>query len=88
MIVLVSLIVLLKGFPCFHDFSYGASHPYILIRMIFALVHRVTLLDQIDARNPGESTLNLLWYKCTSSFSVSGPLQLAKYDKIKFIHHI
>ena len=29
MIVLVSLIVvLLRGFPCFHDFSYGASlHP-------------------------------------------------------------
>ena len=31
MIVLVSLIVLLRGFPCFHDFSHGASlHPYIL----------------------------------------------------------
>ena len=29
MIVLVSLIVLLKGFHCFHDFSHGASlHPY------------------------------------------------------------
>ena len=29
MIVLVSLIVLLGGFPCFHDFSHGASlHPY------------------------------------------------------------
>ena len=28
-IVLVSLIVLLRGFPCFHDFSHGASlHPY------------------------------------------------------------
>ena len=36
MIVLVSLIVLLRGFPCFHDFSHGASlHPY---SMIFALV--------------------------------------------------
>ena len=31
MIVLVSLIVLLGGFPCFHDFSQGAPHPYILI---------------------------------------------------------
>ena len=31
MIVLVSLIVLLRGFPCFHDFSHGASHPYIAI---------------------------------------------------------
>ena len=29
MIVLVSLIVLLRGFLCFHDFSHGASlHPY------------------------------------------------------------
>ena len=29
MIVLVSLIVLLRGYPCFHDFSHGASlHPY------------------------------------------------------------
>ena len=29
MIVLVSLIVLLRGFPCFHDFLHGASlHPY------------------------------------------------------------
>ena len=25
MIVLVSLIVLLRGYPCFHDFSHGAS---------------------------------------------------------------
>ena len=32
MIVLVSLIVLLRGFPCFHDFSHGASlHPYSMI---------------------------------------------------------
>ena len=30
MVVLVSLIVLLRGFPCFHDFSHGASHPYII----------------------------------------------------------
>ena len=29
MIVLVSLIVLLRGFACFHDFSHGASHPYV-----------------------------------------------------------
>ena len=29
MIVLVSLIVLLKGFPCFHNFLHDASlHPY------------------------------------------------------------
>ena len=32
MIVLVSLLVLLRGFPCFHDFSHGASlHPYSFI---------------------------------------------------------
>ena len=29
MIVLVSLIALLRGLPCFHDFSHGASlHPH------------------------------------------------------------
>ena len=39
MIMLVSLIVLLRGFPYFHDFSHGASlHPYSLI---FALVFHV-----------------------------------------------
>ena len=27
MIVLVSLIVLLGGFPCYHNFSHSASHP-------------------------------------------------------------
>ena len=40
---IVSLIVLLRGFPCSHDFSRGSSHPYILAhyfsRMIFALVY-------------------------------------------------
>ena len=34
MIVLVYLIVLLGGFPCFHDFSHGASHPYILVHSV------------------------------------------------------
>ena len=30
MIMLVSLIVLLRGYPCFHDFLHGASlHPYL-----------------------------------------------------------
>ena len=28
MIVLVSLIVLLRGFPCFHDFSHGSIPTY------------------------------------------------------------
>ena len=34
MIVLVPLIVLLGGLPCFHDFSHGASHLYILIHPV------------------------------------------------------
>ena len=39
MIVLVSLIVLLREFPCFHDFSHGASlRPYSLI---FTLVPHI-----------------------------------------------
>ena len=41
MVVLVSLIVLLRGLPCFHDFSHGASHPYIPISFIFALVPHI-----------------------------------------------
>ena len=42
MIVLVSLIVLLRGFPCFHDFSHGASlHPYSFNCMIFTLVPHI-----------------------------------------------
>ena len=37
MIVLVSLIVLLRGFPCFHDFSHGASlHPYSFTVVVVA----------------------------------------------------
>ena len=45
MIVLVSLIVLLRGFPCFHDFSHGASlHPY---SFIFALVCSDTVYDDV-----------------------------------------
>ena len=44
-IVLVSLIVLLRGFPCFHDFSHGASHPYIPIHSaIFALVPHICMV--------------------------------------------
>ena len=40
MIVLVSLIVLLRGLLCFHDFSHGASlHPCSFNGMIFALVY-------------------------------------------------
>ena len=47
MIVLVSLIVLLRGFPCFHDFSHGASlHPY---SFIFALVPHIFRGSRINA---------------------------------------
>ena len=38
MLVDLPLIVLLRGFPCFHDFSHSASFPYIPNRMIFALI--------------------------------------------------
>ena len=43
MIVLVSSIVLLRGFPCFHDFSHGASlHPFLhLFHIFFALVPHI-----------------------------------------------
>ena len=41
MIMLVSLIVLLRGFSCFHDFSRDASHPYVPIHLIFALVPHI-----------------------------------------------
>ena len=47
MIVLVSLIVLLRGFPCFHDFSHGASlHSY---SFIFTLVPHIFLGSHINA---------------------------------------
>ena len=47
MIVLVSLRVLLRGFPCFHDFSHGASlHPY---SFIFALVPHIFHGSRINA---------------------------------------
>ena len=51
MIVLVSLIVLLRGYPCFHDFSHGASlHPYfifplvIIMFMIYVFIYRLAML--------------------------------------------
>ena len=47
MIVLVSLIVLLRGYPCFHDFSHGASlHPY---SFIFPLVPHIFQGSRINA---------------------------------------
>ena len=46
MIVLVSLIVLLRGFPCFHNFSHGASlHPY---SFIFTLVPHIFRGSRIE----------------------------------------
>ena len=45
MIVLVSLIVLLRGFPCFHDFLHGASlHPYSFNECLFYLFHIIFFL--------------------------------------------
>ena len=47
MIVLLSLIVLLRGFPGFHDFSHGASlHPY---SFIFTLVPHIFRGSRINA---------------------------------------
>ena len=43
----ISLIVLLRGFPCVHDFSHGASlHPYSLI---FTLVPHIFHGSRINA---------------------------------------
>ena len=51
MIVLVSLIVLLKGFPCFHDFSHGASlHPYSMIFPHFSWFARINTAIILRAR--------------------------------------
>ena len=52
--MVVSLIVLLRGFPCFHDFSHDASHPYIPIHsMILAHVPHIaatrTCVDIMNA---------------------------------------
>ena len=59
MIVLVSLIVLLRGFPCFHDFSHGASlHPY---SFIFTLVIYSTVATR-------ECTSALRTLGCASCF--------------------
>ena len=42
MIVLVSLRVLLRGYPCFHDFLHDASlHPYSFIFHLFHIFFRV-----------------------------------------------
>ena len=51
MIVLVSLIVLLRGFPCFQDFSHGPSHPYISIFPLVMCVY-VHLLHDLQQHTP------------------------------------
>ena len=56
MIVLVSLIVLLRGFPCFQDFSHGPSHPYI---SIFPLVY-VHLLHDLQQHTPNVTYVLIL----------------------------
>ena len=54
MIVLVSLIVLLRGFPCFHDFSHGASlHPYsTLVPHIFRGSRINAAIRSLETRPP------------------------------------
>ena len=47
MIVLVSLIVLLRGLPCFHDVSHGASQPYIPIHSIEWFLHLVHIFVMV-----------------------------------------
>ena len=46
MIVLVSLIVF-RGFPCFHDFSHSASHPYIPLERFLHLSRVATRIVAI-----------------------------------------
>ena len=41
MIVLVSLIVLLRGLPCFHDFSHGASNLSGIVRGPAGVAYKV-----------------------------------------------
>ena len=49
--VLVSLIVLLRGFPCFHDFSHGASlHPYSFIFTLVPHIFRAISYSYIRVR--------------------------------------
>ena len=62
MIVLVSLIVLLRGFPCFHDFSHGASlHPYSLIfTLVTHIFHGSRINAAINIRRYG--------YKCSYAY--------------------
>ena len=51
MIVLVSLIVLLRGFPCFHDFWHGASlHPYSFIFTLVPHIFRSSRINAVYAR--------------------------------------
>ena len=44
MIVLVSLIVLLRRFPCFNKISHGSSYPH---SMIFSLVFSINFVLQV-----------------------------------------
>ena len=60
MIVLLSLIVLLRGFPCFHDFSHCASlHPY---SFIFALVPHIFHSSRINAATRMRTCVALCLY--------------------------
>ena len=66
MILLVSLIVLLRGLFCFHDFWHGVSHPYIPIHSDFCtciiqdcLLQNNNMLTDVFALQPGHLRLHL-----------------------------
>ena len=66
MIVLVSLIVLLRGLPCFHDISHGASlHPH---SFIFALVPHI--FDGSRKRSYAHTLITCLFGKMASKLSL------------------
>ena len=68
MIVLVSLIVLLRGFPCLHDFSHGASnliHSFLHLFHIFLYGSRRNVATLMHA----ESLTRTRWASITCLFS-------------------
>ena len=62
MIVLVSLIVLLRGYPCFHDFSHGASlHHSIECSYAHAYMRSAAPLSRVSL---------VKWRRSTSSHAL------------------
>ena len=58
MIVLVSLIVLLRGFPCFHDFSHGA---FLHLFHIFFMVRAATRMRTWGSAAPLSRVCLVKW---------------------------